>query len=154
MVEENIDAPQMSAVRAVYSTVLKPTNASVEETVAALSDIENYGAFKTQALRNASTDKSKINKAIEQHFGPSIPSKKKAAEKLRGEPFPIRTKQSLDDFMKQFTSKPKLLSWVKSGDSIVFPQDKNPVKAQIKKILDTVLSTAGIEYTLSEKEEI
>lgn len=159
LINENEETEQpeggVSAMRANYNTLLKPTNSTVEEVDKALNDIENYGTFKTQSIRNASLDKAKINKAIEDHFGPSIPSKKKAALKLRGgEPFPIRTKQSLDDFMKQFTGKPKLLSWEIQGDSILFKQGKNPQKKMLEDVISTVMGNAGIEYELTKKEEI
>jgi hypothetical protein len=38
-----------------------------------------------------------LQKALEDHFGPSSPQTKKSLEKKRGFPFPIRTKQSIDD---------------------------------------------------------
>lgn len=148
------DHSNISAVRATYSTVLTPKGASAEEVSNALGDIENYGELKTQALRNSAINKAEINKAIDAHFGPSIPSRKKAAEKQRGEPFPIRTKQALDDFMKQFTSKPKLVNWEVKDNTVVFKQGKNPGKNQLKQIINTVMKNAGIEYELSEKEEI
>lgn len=153
--EEEQPEGGVSAMRATYSTVLKPKNASIEDVDNALNDIENYGTFKTQSIRNASLNKAEINKAIEDHFGPSIPSKKKAALKARGgEPFPIRTKQSLDDFMKQFTGKPKLLSWEVQGDSIIFKQGKNPQKKMLEDVISTVMDNAGIKYELTKKEEI
>lgn len=155
--EENLpqDGANVSTMRVNYNIVVTPTNATAQEASDAFGDLENYGTFKTQALRNSSTNKAEINNAIEKHFGPSIPSKKKAALKLRGgEPFPIRTKQSLDDFMKQFNPKPKLLTWEIKGDSLVFLQSKNPVKNQIKNIVDMVMKEAGITYEINEKEDI
>ena len=155
--EESVprDGANVSTMRLNYNIVVTPTNATAQEAADAFSNLENYGTFKTQALRNSSTNKAEINNAIEKHFGPSIPSKKKAALKLRdGEPFPLRTKTSLDDFMKQFNPKPKLLTWDVKGDSLIFLQSKNPVKNQIKNIVDMVMNEAGITYEIEEKEDI
>ena len=56
--------------------------------------------------------------------------------------------------MKQFTGKPKLLSWEIQGDSILFKQGKSPSKKMLEDVISTVMGNAGIEYELTKKEEI
>ena len=135
-----------------YDLVLTPEG-DVNNAVKALEDISNYGMYASN-IRNTATNKAAINKALEDHFGPNIPAKKKSLEKQRGVPFPPKTKQAMDDFTKQFTSKPQLVSYTVKGNSLVFPQKDNPTKDLTKKIIKTVLDNAGVSFKLSEKESI
>ena len=64
----------------------------------------------------------------------------------------MKTKQALDAFTKQFSSKPQLLKPTVEGDTVVFYQKDNPTKDLTKKILQVVLNNAGLEYKTSEKE--
>jgi hypothetical protein len=95
-----------------------------------------------------------VNKAIEAHFGPSQPFTKKKLEKERGKPFPIKTKQAVDSFIKTLTSKPNLLNWIVKDTELIFPNSKNPTKKVTQNIIDTVMNNAGIEYNLTDKETI
>lgn len=142
-----------SLQKAKYNLVLTPSGTTtLDQLISSLEEIDNYGIY-TSNIRNTATNKATINKAIEDHFGPNIPAKKKALEKQRGVPFPPKTKQALDAFVKQFTSKPQLLQYIKGTSTLTFPQDKNPAKDLTKKIIDTVMANAGItQYKISEKE--
>ena len=73
-------------------------------------------------------------------------------EKQRGVPFPPKTKQAIDDFVEQFSSKPQSLKPTVEGNTVIFYQKDNPTKDLTKKILQVVLNNAEIEYKLSEKE--
>lgn len=136
--------------QASYDLVLTPTVLSVEEVVKALENIDNYGAYVSN-LRNATKD---VNKAVEIHFGPSQPFAKKKLEKERGTPFPPKTKQAIDDFIKTLTSKPNLLNWVIKDGELLFPSSKNPTKKVTQNIIDTVMNNAGIDYTTSDRETV
>jgi hypothetical protein len=127
-----------------YDLVLTPED-TVDNTVKALEDISNYGIY-TSNIRNTATNKAAINKAIEQHFGTPVQRRSKTNT------FPIYTKDALNDFIKQFTSKPQLVSYTIKDNTLVFPQKDNPTKDLTKKIIKTVLDKAGIKYKLSEKE--
>jgi len=148
---ENEEDSNFSIGKATYNLVVTPTNKSADDVIAALDNIDNYGIY-TSNIRNTATNKATINKALEDHFGPIIPAKKKALEKQRGVPFPPKTKQAIDDFVKQFASKPQLLKPTVVGNTVVFYQNENPTKDLTKKILQVVLTNAGIEYKTSEKE--
>jgi hypothetical protein len=136
--------------QASYDLVLTPTILSTDEVVKALENINNYGAYVSN-LRNSTSD---VNKAVEAHFGPSQPWAKKAKEKENGKPFPPKTKQALDDFIKTLKSKPSLLNWTIKGEELHFPASKNPSKQVTKNIINTVMKTADIDYNIEEKEAI
>ena len=153
LMENEEDDAQFSIGKASYDLLLTPEGATAEQAAAAFNNIENYGIYASN-IRNTATNKATINKAIEDHFGPVVPVKKKQLEKQRGTPFPPKTKQALDAFIKQFTSKPQLVKFNIGGNTLVFPQKENPTKDLTKKIIKTVLTNADIQYTLSEKEAI
>lgn len=131
-----------------YNLVLTPNIVTVDEVVKALENIDNYGAYISN-LRNTGVN---VNKEVEAHFGPSQRFTKLKLEKERGKPFPPKTKQAIDDFIKTLNSKPNLLNWKVEGDTIIFPPDKNPTKKVTQNIIDTVLGNANIDYNISEKE--
>lgn len=148
---ENEEDNNFSVGKATYNLVVTPTNKSADDVITALDNIDNYGIYASN-IRNTATNKATINKALEDHFGPNIPAKKKSLEKQRGVPFPPKTKQAIDDFVRQFASKPQLLKPTIEGNTVVFYQKDNPTKDLTKKILQVVLNNAEIEYKLSEKE--
>ena len=151
MENEGDEETASSGLKATYNLVVTPIDKSTDDIIAALDNIDNYGIYASN-IRNTATNKATINKALEDHFGPSIPAKKKALEKQRGVPFPPKTKQAIDDFVKQFASKPQLLKPTVVGNTVVFYQNENPTKDLTKKILQVVLTNAEIEYKTSEKE--
>lgn len=131
-----------------YELVLTPLAISTDEVVKALENIDNYGAYVSN-LRNT---KSNVEKAVEAHFGPSQRFNKLKKEKERGKPFPIKTKQAIDAFIRTLTSKPNLLKWETVGDTLVFPTKSNPSGKVTKNIIKTVMDKAGIDYDLEDKE--
>ncbi len=134
--------------KATYDLVLTPRSLSIIEVIKALENIDNYGPYVSN-LRNAAAD---VNKEVEAHFGPSQPWAKKAKEKERGKPFPPKTKQAVDDFIKSLKSKPNLLKWTIKGEELYFSPSKNPPKQVTKNIIDTVMKKANIDYSIEEKE--
>jgi hypothetical protein len=139
-----------SLERASYDIAITPINASIEDAIKALENIENYGPYIPN-LRNAAVD---VNKAVEDYFGPSQRFEKLKKEKERGKPFPTKTKQAVDDFIKSLKSKPTLLSWKISEDFLIFPSKRNPSKKVTQNIINTVMSNVGIKYDLTEKESL
>jgi hypothetical protein len=99
-------------------------------------------------------NKSSIQKAIEDHFGPVIPAKRKKMEKDQGFSFPVKTKTSIDDFVKSLTSRPTLLKYKVKDDTIVFPKSGNPAKDLTKKIIDVVMKNAKVDYSIVDKEAV
>lgn len=130
-----------------YDIIVQPTEATPEETIKAFEDKDNYGIY-TANMRS-----KKITQAdIDAHFGPTHRATKMKLEKERGEPFPLRTKQAMDDFIKSKIEKPNLVKYRIEGDLIVFPKERNPSKDATMKIIKTVLDSAGIKYKIKEKE--
>jgi hypothetical protein len=132
----------------VYDLILTPQIVSTDEVVKAFEKIDNYGPYVSN-LRNTKAD---VEKAVTDHFGPSQPFSKKKLEKERGKPFPPKTKQDVDVFIRSLTSKPSLLKWSIEGDSLVFSAKRNPTKQVTKNIISTVMKKANIDYNLEEKE--
>ncbi len=127
--------------------VLIPSTNHIRDVVEALENLDNYGSYAS----NVRTNSSVLQKAIEEFFGPSVPAKKKSLEKQRGKPFPLKTKQAVDDFIKGFKPKPNILLWKVDGNSLVFPKENNPEKGFTKKVIDAVMKKAGIDYSLETK---
>jgi hypothetical protein len=133
-----------------YELVLTPLAVSSDEVIKALENIDNYGAY-TSNLRNTKTN---VEKAVVSHFGPSQRFEKIKKEKERGKPFPIKTKQAIDDFIRTLSSKPNLLKWNVVEDTLIFPAKSNPSEKVTKNIIKTVMDKAGINYDLESKEVI
>lgn len=136
--------------KVTYDLVLTPLGNTVENTVAAFEKINNYGAYVSN-IRNTKAD---IEKAVIDHFGPSQPFAKKKAEKERGKPFPPKTKDAIDNFIKTLSTKPNILKWKVVGDTLVFPTSGNPTKKTTEKIIDTVMANARLDYDLENKESV
>ena len=132
----------------VYDLILTPQIVSTDEVVKAFETIGNYGPYVSN-LRNTKAD---VEKAVVDHFGPNQPFIKKKLEKERGKPFPPKTKQAIDTFIRSLTSKPSLLKWSVEGNSLVFSEKHNPTKQVTKNIISTVMKKANINYSLEEKE--
>lgn len=131
--------------------LLTPINASAEDVEKALNDRNNYGQYLINVR-----DKASVAKAIENHFGPTLPTKKKPLEKLRGEPFPPKTRQALEDFLAGLEfGKPNILTWDLQPDGkILFPTKNNESKQKTKNVLKQVLGSAGIEYKIDDYENL
>lgn len=147
--EEGAEVSPSNREQVNYDVVVTPKGVSVEDTVKALETLDNYGMYVSN-MRN----KSSIQKAIEDHFGPIIPAKRKKMERDQGFLFPVKTKTSIDDFVKSHTSKPTLLKYKVKDDTIVFPKSGNPVKDLTKKIIDVVMKSAKIDYSVADKEAV
>lgn len=116
----------------------------------ALENRDLYGQY----LANI-RDKASVAKAVEDHFGPTLPTKKKPLEKLRGEPFPPKTRQAMDDFLKTMEGKPNLLTYeIRKDGSLLFPTEKNHSQLATANILKQVLGSAGIKYKLDKFENL
>jgi hypothetical protein len=147
--EEEAETTPSNREQVNYDIVVTPNDVSVEDTVKALETLDNYGMYVSN-MRN----KSSIQKAIEDHFGPIIPAKRKKMEKDQGFSFPVKTKTSIDDFVKSLTSKPTLLKYKVKDDTIVFPKSGNPAKDLTKKIIDVVMKNAKVNYSIVDKEAV
>jgi hypothetical protein len=147
--EEEAETTPSNREQVNYDIVVTPNSVSVEDTVKALETLDNYGMYVSN-MRN----KSSIQKAIEDHFGPIIPAKRKKMEKDQGFSFPVKTKTSIDDFVKSLTSKPTLLKYKVKDDTIVFPKSGNPAKDLTKKIIDVVMKNAKVDYSIVDKEAV
>lgn len=147
--EEEAEATPSNREQVNYDIVVTPNSVSVEDTVKALETLDNYGMYVSN-MRN----KSSIQKAIDDHFGPVIPAKRKKMERDQGFPFPVKTKTSIDDFVKSLTSKPTLLKYKVKDNTIVFPKSGNPAKDLTKKIIDVVMKSAKIDYSIADKEAV
>lgn len=137
-----------------YNIMLIPDDASVSDVLAAFENKKNYGIYLSN-LRNTNV---KLKDAMIDYFGPSVPTQKiNALKKRGGKPFPPKTKQAVDKFIEDFTnkasSKTNVLSYeIGPGGSLVFPFNKNPAKDLTKKIIKTVMDTAGFKYELKDIE--
>jgi hypothetical protein len=149
-IKEEEEDNQQSLSREDQDIVLiTKTPEDLNKAINALENIRNYGIY-TQNLNLPG-----LKKAMEEFFGPSHPSTKKAAIKARGgEPFPIRTADSTLDFklnyLKSLNMKPNILYWEKKNDStLVFPKKSNETKDHAKAVIDTVITN----YNKDKKEE-
>lgn len=116
---------------------------TIEDAIKAFKDINNYGIYVSSMRGRKVTDKD-----LEAHFGPSSPRAKAALEKERGKPFPVKTKQAIDDLVKAGVKTPDIVNYDVEGDTLVFPVEKNLQRNKLKNVIDTVLTTAGIDYKL------
>jgi hypothetical protein len=122
---------------------------TIEDVISALENREYYGSYLVNTR-----DKASVNKAIEDYFGPTLPTKRKPLEKLRGEPFPTKTKQAMDDLLKKMEGKPNLLTYEIQRDKMIFPKAKNYSQLATANILKQVLGAAGIKYKLEKFENL
>lgn len=125
--------------------------ATTDDVESALNNKEYYGPYLVNIR-----DKMSVAKAVEDHFGPSIPARRKAAEKLRGEPYPPKTKQAMDDFIRNLGGeKPNILTWVVRPDGkILFPSKNNESQIKTMNVLKQVLGSAGIKYKAEKFENL
>lgn len=121
---------------------------TIQDAIQAFKNIDNYGIYVSSMRGRKVTDKD-----MEAHFGPSSPRLKAALEKERGKPFPIKTKQAIDDFVKAGVKNPDIVNYDIEGDTLVFSVEKNLQRNKLKNVIDTVLTTAGIDYKLRPSTE-
>jgi hypothetical protein len=116
----------------------------------AFKNQDNYGIYLSQLI----SSKPNINKALEDYFGPSVPTRRIPLEKKRGKPFPPKTKQAIDDFIKDFNSNIDILKYNIDNNNLIFPKHQNPEKGLTKKIIKTVMDNAKLNYKLEDVENI
>ena len=153
------DTPQQSSIKGQFNIVVTAPDEDINDLKEAFEDINNYGIYVSNLRKDP-----KINTKIEQHFGnlddkgkKIYPVTKKKLEKERGEPFPIKTKDNVDNLIKDMIKNGEidLVSFEEKDDSLIFPHDSNPNKNVTKKIIDTVLKNAEIiDYEIEEKSTI
>lgn len=140
---------KLPSIQIRYNLALTPQYAHIDKVIEAFQNINNYGIYISNIQH-----KNNIDHIIEEHFGPQAPAKKKQLEKIRGEKFPIKTKQSIDELIKSLSFKPNLLYYTVVDDKIVFDVDKNPSKQLTERMIKIVMNNAGIEYLLTNIEKI
>jgi len=134
-----LDRDQILTVKAPYT---------IQDAIKAFEDVNNYGIYISSMRGRKVTDKD-----MEAYFGPSSPRVKATLEKERGKPFPIKTKQAIDDFVKAGIKTPDIVNYEVEGDSLVFPVERNLQRGKLKNVIDTVMTTAGIPYQLRHSTE-
>lgn len=137
--------------RAQLDLKLTPKKTStLDELIKALSEGDNYGSY----LSNMRSSNRSIEKAMEDHFGPSLPVRKRSAEKAQGFKFPIKTKQAVDDLIKSFNKEINILTYDIEDDYIIFPSLNNDSQSKTKNIIKTVMNNAGLDYKIEEFENL
>ena len=130
-----------------YNIEVVLMGATPEQAAAAFDDAKNYGMYTANIRSQKVTQKD-----IDDYFGPAHRATKMKMEKERGKPFPIRTKDAMNAFIASRAGKPNLVTFEITGDTLLFPKDKNPSKEATVKIIKTVLDSAGIKHKVKEKE--
>jgi len=90
------------------------------------------------------SDKNKNIKNVEQKYN--------TLKSNNGNFYPKTSKAEMDKFIEQNKSNRKLVNPEVKGNTLVFPKEKNPTKELTKKYIKTVMDSAGIDYSISEKE--
>jgi len=163
----------------------------VEEALAAIGNINNYGIYKSnmrkeqviedrygpttpstknfiqstfKAIQEKYKNEDKDDSLIKAEFVETVSKKNKNIKNLEikydtlksnnGNFYPKTSKTEMDEYSAQYISKPKLINPEVKGDKIVFPKDKNPSIETTKKIIKTVMDTAGIKFKFITDKEI
>jgi len=142
------DGRPSSGLKATYNLVVTPTTISKDEktvkatpndVISALNNVVNYGIYMSNLRTRFSNDYDK-------KFGTVY-------DRRSGKKPPV-TKDMENEFYSSLLKNKKiqLLIPTVEGDTVVFYQKDNPKKAELDKIIKTVLKNAEITYTTSEKE--
>jgi hypothetical protein len=134
-----LDRDQVLTVKAPHT---------IQDAIKAFKNVDNYGIYISNMRGRKVTDKD-----IQAHFGPSSPRLKATLEKERGRPFAIKTKQAIDDFVKAGVKNPDIVNYDIEGNTLVFTVENNPQRNKLKNVIDTVLTSAGIDYKLRPSTE-
>jgi hypothetical protein len=148
MENEGDEERPSSSLNATYNLVVTPTTITKDEkvgkatpndVVAALNNIVNYGMYMSNL-------RTRFSKEYDIEFGTPI-------DRRSGKKPPV-TKNMENEFYSSLLKNKKiqLLIPTVEGDTVVFYQKDNPKKAELDKIIKTVLKNAGIEYKSSTKE--
>jgi hypothetical protein len=144
--EAEAEATPSNREQVDYDIILTPKGVSVEDTIKALENIDNYGIY----ISNLSNNDPKMRKAKEAYFGTPAERRVKANQGK----FPEFTNASNLAFIKAFNSKSTLLKYKVKDDTIVFPKSGNPSKNLTKKMIDVVMKNAKIDYSVADKEAV
>jgi len=144
--EAEAEATPSNREQVDYDIILTPKSVSVEDTIKALENIDNYGIY----ISNLSNNDPKMRKAKEAYFGTPAERRVKANQGK----FPEFTNASNLAFIKAFNSKSTLLKYKVKDDTIVFPKSGNPSKNLTKKMIDVVMKNAKIDYSVADKEAV
>ena len=144
--EAEAEATPSNREQVDYDIILTPKGVSVEDTIKALENIDNYGIY----ISNLNNNDPKMRKAKEAYFGTPAERRVKANQGK----FPEFTNSSNLAFIKAFNSKSTLLKYKAKDDTIVFPKSGNPSKNLTKKMIDVVMKNAKIDYSVADKEAV
>jgi hypothetical protein len=142
--EEDIKQPTL---KVNYDYLLTSDSSDINNIIEEFENIDNYGIYISN-MRN----KIDMTKKFEEYFGPTSPLKRKSLEKKIGKPFPVKTKQKIDELVKSLIRKPTLLYYEKIDNSLVFDGNKNPPKHMLERIIKTVMNNANISYVIKRIE--
>ena len=133
------DGRPSSGLKATYNLVVTPTGATPNDVIAALNNVVNYGIYMSNLRTRFSNDYDK-------EFGTVY-------DRRAGRKPPV-TKNMENEFYSSLLKNKKIQLLIPTieGDTVVFYQKDNPKKAELDKIIKTVLKNAEITYTTSEKE--
>lgn len=121
---------------------------TIEDVIQAINTVDNYGPYISSMRGRKVTDKD-----LQAHFGPNSPRARAALEKETGVKFPVKTKQAIDDFIKQGIKTPDLLNYDVEDGELIFKVERNPQRGKLKNIIKTVMDNAGIAYRLKDRQE-
>jgi hypothetical protein len=144
--EAEAEATPSNREQVDYDIIINPKGVSVEDTIKALENIDNYGIY----ISNLNNNDPKMRKAKEAYFGTPAERRVKANQGK----FPEFTNSSNLAFIKAFNSKSTLLKYKAKDDTIVFPKSGNPSKNLTKKMIDVVMKNAKIDYSVADKEAV
>ena len=133
------DGRPSSGLKATYNLVVTPIEATPNDVIAALNNVVNYGMYMSNLRTRFSNDYDK-------EFGTVY-------DRRAGRKPPV-TKNMENEFYSSLLKNKKIQLLIPTieGDTVVFYQKDNPKKAELDKIIKTVLKNADITYTTSEKE--
>lgn len=121
---------------------------TIEDAIKAIQNIDNYGQYVSSMRSRKVTDKD-----IQAYFGPNSPRAKAALEKETGKKFPVKTKQAIDDFIKQGVKTPDLLNYDVENGELIFKVERNPQRGKLRNVIKVVMDNAGISYKLKDRNE-
>jgi hypothetical protein len=134
-----IDRDQVLVVKAPHT---------LEDVIQAINTVDNYGTYISSMRGRKVTDKD-----LEAYFGPNSPRLRMSIEKETGKKFPVKTKQAIDDFIKQGVKTPDLLNYDIEDGQLIFKVERNPQRGKLRNIIKTVMDNAGISYKLKDIQD-
>lgn len=134
------------AIEDYYGPTIPTTKNFLQNTFKLLQkEYDNENELKDAFIKTVS-EKNKNIKNLEQKYY--------TLKNNNGNFYPKTSKAEMDKFIEQNKSKRKLVNFVPKGNTLVFPKGSNPEKDLTKKIIKTVMDSAGIDFTIKEKESV